>query len=103
MLPQSLVAMPSPEGTSTPHPGLQGCQIHPLVPPLPLHILLSLFNLGPSTIETISPIRHHPNWSLLVTMHIAAGKKETISHIRTRIDNVSIYTDRPGYKDHIRA
>ena len=41
----------------------------------PLHILLCTFKLCLATIETIGPVRHHLNWSPLVSTHITWDKK----------------------------
>ena len=63
--------------------------------------MLHTFALKPATIETISPIHQHPAWEPLVTTHVATDKDEVAHIIRTRIDQVKVFTDGSGIHDHI--
>ena len=68
-----------------------------------IHTMLQSLALDPASVKTISPIRQHPSWQPLVTMHIAANKKEALSAVHTRIDDIRVFTDGSGINDLIGA
>ena len=65
--------------------------------------MLQSFALDPVSIETISPIRQHPSWQPLVMTHIASDKKEALSIVHMRIDDIRVFTDGPGINDLVCA
>jgi hypothetical protein len=71
--------------------------------PSPIHNLLWRYKIRPATIETIDSTRHHPSWRPQFTAHIADSKQAAASIIRTRMDDVQIYSDGSGFKGNIGA
>ena len=76
---------------------------HPRSHPSTIHNLLWHYKICPDTIETIDSTRHHPNWHPQFTAHIAESKLVATSILRTRMDDIQIFSDGSGSKGNIGA
>ena len=61
------------------------------------------FNLHPNLIETVNPVPQHPNWTPLLTTHIAADKDEAAARTCTQMDEVQVFCDSSGLEGGIGA
>jgi hypothetical protein len=71
--------------------------------PSPLHSLFEAFPINPSDIETIDPVRQHPNWQPNFTTFIGRDRGEATQHVTRRIDEIQVFTDGSGYAESIGA
>jgi len=69
----------------------------------PIHYLLQFFQIRPSDIEVIDPTRKHPAWHPEFTANIAKDKDTAAEIIRTRMDDLKIFTDGSGTEGNIGA
>ena len=77
-------------------PTLKASQSLPRFHQSPLHMLMPGFNLHPASFETVDKMLQHPNWFSLASTHIAPDKEEAAKCIRTRIDDVQVFSDGSG-------
>ena len=84
-------------------PALRASRSTPRYHCSPLHMLLHGFNLRPNSIKTVNPAPKHPNWTPLLTMHIAADKDKAAVRTHTRMDEVQVFCDGSGLKGGIGA
>jgi hypothetical protein len=66
--------------------------------PSPLHKIMHAYSLNPTTIETIAPVQHAPNW-----IWIATDRKTAIDEEERDNMDIRIYTDGSGYKGNVGA
>ena len=59
-------------------------------------MLMHGFNLRLASFETVDPMPQHPNWFSLASTHIAPDKEEAVKCIRTRIDDIQVFSDGSG-------
>ena len=76
---------------------------HPRSHPSTIHKFLWCYKIFPDTITTIDSTRHHPSWQAQFTAHIADSKLAATSILRTRLDDIQIFSDRSGSKGDIGA
>ena len=68
-----------------------------------IHSLALHFAINARTIECIKPHAQHLNWLPTFTTFIAKNKEEAASYIRTRTDDIKIFSDGSGFKEKIGA
>jgi ribonuclease HI len=69
----------------------------------PIHLIFKIHPIQPDHIETLDPVRCHPSWQPLHTHHIAANREDAITALRSREDELKIYSDGSGLDGMIGA
>ena len=59
--------------------------------------------MWPRSVEVIDDTPTHPNWTPLVTTHIAANKDGAAQCVCTRIDEVQVFADVSGLNGQVGA
>ena len=71
--------------------------------PSPLHEIMHAYSIDPTTIETITPVRHAPSWTSPVTTRIAPDRKTAIDEEERDNADIRIYTDGSGFEGKVGA
>jgi ribonuclease HI len=61
--------------------------------PSPLHRLMNEFQINPSTIEKIEPVRHYPKWEPDVATQIAESTKQAEKDDTLATEDMRVYSD----------
>jgi hypothetical protein len=62
--------------------------------PSPLHKLMNEFQIDPSKVEKIEPVRHYPKWEPDIKLCIAESVKQAVEDETLTMEELRIYSDR---------